>query len=216
MFNANFISNLTHKAFQFFDQSYYQQAEEQFKALQPCLDDYLTHLRPRDRILEIGCGIGLTLAYLLENGFTNLLGIDISDKALREAMKRVPAHYLLKQDFHELNFERANFAAIIAINSLHYTSKKLLPSIFRSLDYFSTPRAHFFLVLPQGEGERLQEEVYRDESGKEEKHLVYHSFFQEEEIAHLLAEGNFILDECRPLQHSAFAFPLLVCYAQKK
>jgi SAM-dependent methyltransferase len=46
---------------------------------------------PRDvRILEVGCGIGRNLAYLVDNGYPNVEGIEINPRAVELARKTYP------------------------------------------------------------------------------------------------------------------------------
>ena len=55
------------------------------------LVDVLTHYTTREAaILEVGCGSGRHLAHLLENGFSNLTGVDINDEAFDVMAENYP------------------------------------------------------------------------------------------------------------------------------
>jgi SAM-dependent methyltransferase len=43
---------------------------------------YITHLRPKSSVLEIGCGEGTLLRRLKQTGYRNYTGVDISDVAI--------------------------------------------------------------------------------------------------------------------------------------
>lgn len=60
-------------------------------------------------ILDAGCGLGLTLELLIENGF-NALGLDRSDDMLKHARYR---GIVVKGDLQQIPFEDASFDGVI-------------------------------------------------------------------------------------------------------
>jgi ubiquinone/menaquinone biosynthesis C-methylase UbiE len=57
---------------------------------------YLKHLRRNVRILDVGCGEGGGLAYLLKKGYTNLSGAEISNERAKRANKKLPERINIK------------------------------------------------------------------------------------------------------------------------
>lgn len=83
-------------------------------------------LRPEDKVLEVGTGLGSTLAALVDRGLTNVTGVEINPLAV-ERMRRLhpqledvemligPAEEVLA----ELPYD--SFALIVAVRTLRYT-----------------------------------------------------------------------------------------------
>ncbi|MBU0708508.1 methyltransferase domain-containing protein [Patescibacteria group bacterium] len=217
MLPVNFISQLSQKAYQTFGEPFVKTAHLQFLALQPNIENFINPLnKERDKILDIGCGPGFLLEYLLQKGFKYLLGLDISDKAIRDATKRVPAHMLLRADFHQMNFNAREFSVVFAVNSLHYTSKSAFTKILARINYITTPTAKVFLVLPQGTGEQITEESYTDpDTNQSRQHAVYHGYYEKEELETILSQVGFQITNIENLSHPAFDKPLLIANVVK-
>ncbi len=85
-------------------------------ALQDTYDFVRSNLRPRSRILEIGCGNGALAARLQQDGH-QLVAIDLSEDAVRQARDRaVPAQC---GDFIDLP-RSGSFDALVFARSLHH------------------------------------------------------------------------------------------------
>ena len=67
------------------------------------------------RILDVGCGYGRTLNELYLSEFTNLSGIDISNKMINRGIKLYPHLTLKKHESGSLPFENNSFDAIILL-----------------------------------------------------------------------------------------------------
>lgn len=217
MLPSKYIANLAQKAYQTFKDTYTKKATEQFKELRPYIDSFINDLTPRkETILDVGCGPGLLLEYLRKRGFEDVLGIDISDHAIREAARRVPTYLLLRHDFHNLNFSPETFTTIFAINSLHYASKSSFRKILQKSLLITKPAGQIFLVVPQGEEERIREESYADpDSGETKQHAVFQSFYQPEELKKTLTEEDWQPNEITVHRGPHFPRPLLVTTVKK-
>ena len=80
------------------------------------------------RILELGCGKGINISYLLKMGFQgNIFGIDISSVAINHARKKVELKNvnLSVQNATKLNFPNEFFDCVYVINLLHHVEDHL-------------------------------------------------------------------------------------------
>ncbi|PIN92713.1 hypothetical protein COU61_01310 [Candidatus Pacearchaeota archaeon CG10_big_fil_rev_8_21_14_0_10_35_13] len=82
--------------------------------------DYQDQIGPP--VLDVGCGDGAILKFLFERGYTNLLGIDISDVAISLFRNGPPKINALVEDAHNLDgiLEKEFFSFIISSMTLHH------------------------------------------------------------------------------------------------
>jgi SAM-dependent methyltransferase len=80
-------------------------------------------IRPGDRVLDIGCGEGRWVAYLLNRG-VNCVGLDFLPSAVREARRRcfpvVRRTAVLQGDATQLPFRPGSFDAILSFGLLEH------------------------------------------------------------------------------------------------
>ncbi len=71
--------------------------------------------------LDVGCGTGRGVAFLLKNSF-NAYGVELSQSLLRQAIQKndVPAHRLLYGNGLSLPFKENSFDAVCAFGLLHH------------------------------------------------------------------------------------------------
>ena len=83
------------------------------------------------RILDAGCGTGLTGMALIKEGYTNITGIDISEKSILLAQKSGAYSRLKKVDLqeHPFPFRQSEFDAVNCIGVLAYIKEP--GSLFR-------------------------------------------------------------------------------------
>ena len=70
------------------------------------------------KILDVGCGYGRTLNELHNNGFTDLIGVDFSEKMIKRGLKLYPYLKLIKNNGETLPFLDDKFDAVILIGVL--------------------------------------------------------------------------------------------------
>lgn len=95
------------------------------------------HLNGRSaRIVDIGCGTGLTSLYLHRHGFRDMDGIDLADAMLERARSRDIYHALIKADLTQpLALEDASYDAAISSGTftLGHVGSEPIDEIFRIL-----------------------------------------------------------------------------------
>lgn len=70
------------------------------------------------RVLDIGCGTGLTLSLLPSD--VKAVGLDLSEAALAYAKTRAPHAELVRGSAYELPFEAGSFDAVLALDVLEH------------------------------------------------------------------------------------------------
>ncbi|MFH1752432.1 MAG: class I SAM-dependent methyltransferase [archaeon] len=79
------------------------------------------------KVLDIGCGTGMSLKVLKEKGF-KLTGIDVSTEMIKEARKNFENVFM--SDMQDLPFKKNSFHGIISISALQWSlSQKPLKEI---------------------------------------------------------------------------------------
>ena len=71
------------------------------------------------RVLDIGCGTGLTLVLATERG-ARVAGIDVTDGLLEIAQERLPAADLRVADMETLPFADESFDVVLGVNSFQF------------------------------------------------------------------------------------------------
>jgi len=70
------------------------------------LNLYRSFCDKNDKILEVGCGTGRVVKYLLEKGLSDITGVDISEEMLALAREKLSKHFSVKT----LNLEKHDFS----------------------------------------------------------------------------------------------------------
>jgi cyclopropane fatty-acyl-phospholipid synthase-like methyltransferase len=138
--------------------------------------DHLSTLIDRNaRILDLGTGSGTALNYLAKKGFTNLVGIDVSEVMLELGKEKVSIATFYNCDIREIECSE-EFEAILSFFALCHLPKEDLPNIFSRIKKALKTNGYLVLGLTQGEG-TISCKDYLGSS----KSIPY-SMFQEEEL----------------------------------
>ena len=111
------------------------------------------------RILDVCCGEGEMLDLLVQNGFTNLTGLDLPRKSAGEIRNK--SWKYVEGSAAELPFENSSFDFILCAHSLHHlwpaeNIKKFLAEAYRCLksgaklaliDHYNSPQLQIALSL---------------------------------------------------------------------
>jgi len=76
------------------------------------------------RVLDLGCGFGWHCRYALEQGAQKVIGVDISEKMLKEARYKTdnPAVEYIQAAIEDICFPENSFDIVISSLALHYIS----------------------------------------------------------------------------------------------
>jgi ubiquinone/menaquinone biosynthesis C-methylase UbiE len=142
-------------------------------------------LKPKARILDLGCGFGRELLAFTQHGF-DTYGIDASKELLKLAKKRAPKASIQLADLRDkLPFENDYFDGIWARNSLHHLNsvdiKKTLQEIKRVLNSNGILYAEF----KEGKGEAMTKEELAE--GKER----FYNLLSQNEVVKIIENSGF-------------------------
>lgn len=76
------------------------------------------NLEKKSKLLDIGCGKGISASYISNTYEIDVYGIDCSEKLILEAKKNYEINKLIVADAHDLPFEDEDFEAVIMECSL--------------------------------------------------------------------------------------------------
>jgi SAM-dependent methyltransferase len=94
----------------------------------------LSNAKPRDKVLEIGCGTGLFTRKFYSATKAEITAIDISEDLLSEARKLLPDATFKVDDAMHLSFQNETFDVVFGSSVLHHLEfEKSLMEIYRVL-----------------------------------------------------------------------------------
>jgi hypothetical protein len=117
------------------------------------LKNFLNSIRKEDLIILTGCGVGDTVDALNKEGFSKIIGTDISKKAIAISQKRFPKLKFECIGTENLDSKYAN-ANIIDWLNLHQISPKDLPRYLKSLDNSSNKLCITYFYDPKRPNEQ--------------------------------------------------------------
>jgi len=112
-------------------------------------------------IIDIGCGPGLMLQFLKQEGFQNLYGIDISEQQVNKARgKGLNADVMNIFDFFNVN--KKKFDIIFALDIVEHFHKHELLDLFTGINYLLNENGVLLIHTPNGDGLLPQHIIYGD------------------------------------------------------
>lgn len=120
----------------------------------------------KEPILDVGCGDGVFSEVLLGKG-KKIIGVDLDERALKEAEKRKIYQKLIKADAKNLPFPSGSFASVLANSSLEHIENlaPVLNEVYRVL------KRGGFLVLSAPSEKRRQYFILGEIENSFFKHL---------------------------------------------
>lgn len=171
------------KVYQSYDKMYNWYDEHRSRELfeKPYLDLAISHLKPKAKILDIGCGMGEPIGkYFIDQGF-DLTGIDGSGELINLAKSRFPKARFYVQDMRTINLNE-KFDLVIAWHSLFHLSREEQKSMFQIFESLINKQGILLFTTGHENGE-----VWSDNGGQ----MLYHASLDLEEYKKLLLKHNF-------------------------
>lgn len=153
----------------------------------PERDAFIVKLPRGGKILDAGCGPGRDSEYFVRKGFS-LVGIDLSEKLLSIAKKRVTLATFQKQDLRKLTFAPEEFDGIWASASLLHLKRDEIPKVLRQFYQILKRNGALFILVKEGTREgfipyKLASNLPR-----------FFSYFKSEEIKRVLEQVGFVIE----------------------
>lgn len=161
-----------------------------------CQEHYELNYRPylpadKDTaILDIGCGYGLFLQYLWEQGYRQLKGVDIDGTCVEACRQRRPIEIERIESLQGyIQHERQRFDLITMIEVANYFPLDRAAERFRELKRLLTPQGR--LIVEVVNGAVLTGEFYRFKDTALQATFTEHSLRQALEVAGYTVEALF-------------------------
>lgn len=123
----------------------------------PILNDF----KKNSKILELGCGRGIFLNFLKENGYDDVLGVDISEEQI-EIAKKNNFQTKLGGVIEFLKTNEKKFDLIFAIDLIEHFSKTELIELFERIYKCLNKNGAFIFHTPNGLGINANGIIYGD------------------------------------------------------
>ncbi|MDP2909825.1 MAG: class I SAM-dependent methyltransferase [bacterium] len=167
-------------------EEYEKRTKALFSVTQNAVNAMSNYVRPKGKILDIGCGVGLAASFFSYKGF-EVTCIDISPKMISFAKKRNPSATFIQGDFLTTNFDSL-FDGVFAFSFIHLFPKdvalRILQKIHQTLDYGGI--AHIDSTKSKNSKEGW--EVKKDYKGKYKR---YRKHWTETELRDALIQSGF-------------------------
>jgi ubiquinone/menaquinone biosynthesis C-methylase UbiE len=149
------------------------------------IDTYLGYFNIDPVICDMGCGpCGHIADYVFQKGI-DIIGIDISEKCIEIAKKRLPDIQFELGDFSRLKCSNDFYDGLISYYSIIDTPKIFINIILKEFNRILKKNGLLLLAVKEGSGEGYQNELLGI------KTKIYFSLFTEEEIKIFLEDNGF-------------------------
>lgn len=120
--------------------------------LMPSIEEFVSLLPEKPRVLDLGCGGGYESMRLTKAG-AQVVGVDFSEESIRIATERCPEVQFELMDFRRLDGEKlGKFDGVFACASLIHISQEELPGVFAQMRNFLNPNGFVIAIVREGEG----------------------------------------------------------------
>lgn len=152
-----------------------------FKRIAPFIRD----IAKNGSILEVGCGAGQFVKYLMSCGFL-VTGVDLSESMLALAHKKVPKGKFQLMDMRSLTFDDNHFDAVLAAYSLIHVPTAEIVSTLKGFHRVMKSGGKLCVIAQRGAPDHFVDESLAP--GK----TVFFNFFTSDKIRTFLEESGFI------------------------
>lgn len=121
-------------------------------------------IEPKMKVLDIGCGTGITTAFMGECLGAKVTGVDISDKLVefaRENSAHPNVNYIV-EDIIKLRIPGEPFDAIVIVDSLEHIPRINFNNFLVSIIKHSSENTIIYLNIPDGRYQRYIRNNYPD------------------------------------------------------
>jgi trans-aconitate methyltransferase len=169
----------THDTKTYYDATAEQVADEWYPndVLMPTIHEFLSHLPPTPRVLDLGCGPGHESMRLASAG-ASVLGLDLSDECIRVARERCPQCQFAVGDFRDLDMRFGTFQGVFAAASIIHVCPQELAALMGRIANILDGRGRLLAIVQDGDGSREHWPVI---DGRKLKRTIY--LYDQESLA---------------------------------
>jgi SAM-dependent methyltransferase len=116
----------------------------------PALAEALADINKESKVAELGCGSGRIIGFLISRGFSpaNITGLDISDKFIDLAKKRIPKIDLRVLDFVDDPLPEDSFDLAVSNMVIQNFSAKALEKSLNNINTSLKARGKLLIIAP--------------------------------------------------------------------
>jgi SAM-dependent methyltransferase len=107
------------------------------------LDEFVCGLPPRARVLDLGCGAGLPVAFELSQRGIQVTGVDASAQQIERARRNVPSARFIHGDMTAVAFPAGSFDAVAAFYSMTHVPREEHAGLLRRIADWLQPGGRF-------------------------------------------------------------------------
>ncbi len=159
------------------------------------LEEFAKMINPPAKVLDLGCGPGLDVAFLSEK--YSVTGIEISKRFAQIAQFENPNTQIIHADMVKQPFGKEKFKGIWARDSFHHVEGKYQDELFKKTYEALVDGGIFYIIVREGEGEIVEKE----QKSYGELERFYH-FFTADELVGRAEKAGFKLVKLNHTQKS--------------
>ncbi len=150
----------------------------------PLLLKFLKYTPKNAKVLDLGCGTGISIAKFLYGKGCKVTGIDFSDGMLRLARKNVPKAKFIKMDITKMKFKKNSFDAAVSFYAIIHIPRNYHKDIYKNLHRILKSDGIF---LANASGTCTWEETAKDYLGVP----MYWSFYSPKITSKMIKSAGF-------------------------
>jgi SAM-dependent methyltransferase len=147
------------------------------------LERFASVVRPRGRILDVGCAAGRDSRWFADRGFS-VDGIDLSPTLIDAAKAAVPSARFVVMNFMDLDFPNQTFDGIWCSCVLLHVPRHEAPAAVGHLASRLKPGGHIYILVKEGQSEGLEQDPRYGNATK------FSSYFEASEIRDMLKAAD--------------------------
>jgi ubiquinone/menaquinone biosynthesis C-methylase UbiE len=152
------------------------------------LDRFVSEVKGRGEVCEMGCGPGHVARYLHDAG-VNVFGLDLSPRMLQQARRLSRDIDFREGDMTALSLDDETLAGITAFYAIVNIPEQYLPTVFREMKRVMKPEGIMLLAFHTGDSVSREEELWGRRISMD------FCLFPPQSICRLLVEAGFSIEE---------------------
>lgn len=121
------------------------------------LDDFRSRLKPKAKILDVGCGTGIPVARDLSRLGFDVVGIDLSNEMISTARQNVAGVKFCQMNMTEIDFPDESFDALISCYAIFHVGREKHGAIFKSFHSLLKPKGIMLVSVGASDWEAVED-----------------------------------------------------------